>query len=213
MDKSEIYSAGEFAKLIGKTIRTVQRWDMDGLLVAHRTPTGRRYYTKAQLLDATGIKPIIEQQPERKTVCYSRVSGHDQKNDFKNQKNALEQFVIANGLSVTEWLSDVGSGLNYKRKNFNYLLIEVENNKVSKIIIAHKDRLVRFGYEWFEEFCKRHACEIVVINAETLSPEAEVVKDLLTIFHCFSSRLYGLRRYKKEIKQMVSTTETEIQKI
>lgn len=210
MDNAEVYSTGEFAKLIGKTIRTVQRWDMDGLLVAHRTPTGRRYYTKRQLLDAMGIKPVVE-QPERKTICYYRVSGHDQKNDLKNQKAALEQFAIANGLAVTEWLSDVGSGLNYKRKDFNYLLIEVENNRVSKIVIAHKDRLVRFGYEWFEEFCKRHACEITVINAETLSPEEEVVKDLLTIIHCFTSRLYGLRRYKKEIKQMV--TETEIEKI
>jgi len=68
---------------------------------------------------------------------------------------------------------------------------------------------VRFGYEWFEDFCTRHNCEIVVINAESLSPEEEVTKDLLTIIQCFSSRLYGLRRYKKEIKEMVETKPEE----
>ena len=126
-----------------------------------------------------------------------------------SQKDALEQYIISNGIAVNEWLSDVGSGLNYKRKNFNYLLIEVENNRVARIIIAHKDRLVRFGYEWFDEFCKRHNCEIIIINAESLSPEEEVTKDLLTSMHCFSSRLYGLRRYKKEITEMVVSHEND----
>ena len=126
-----------------------------------------------------------------------------------SQKHALEQYIISNGIAVNEWLSDIGSGLNYKRKNFNYLLIEVENNRVAKIIIAHKDRLVRFGYEWFEDFCKRHSCEIIVINAERLSPEEEVTKDLLTIIQSFSSRLYGLRRYKKEIEKMVVSHEND----
>ena len=107
------------------------------------------------------------------------------------------------GFRETAWLSDIGSGLNYNRKKFNALLVEVENNQVGKIIIAHKDRLVRFGYEWFEEFCQRHNCEIAVINVESLSPAEEVTKDLLTIIHCFSSRLC----YKKEIKDMVSVAE------
>ena len=120
-----------------------------------------------------------------------------------SQKKALENFVLTNGLAVDAWLSDIGSGLNYKRKNFNAPLVEVENNQVGKIIIAHKDRLVRFGYEWFEEFCQRHNCEIAVINVESLSPAEEVTKDLLTIIHSFSSRLC----YKKEIKDMISVAE------
>ena len=107
--------------------------------------------------------------------------------------------MVGKGLSVDMWLSDIGSGLNCKRKHFNSLLIDIENKTISKIVMAHKDRFVRFGYEWFEEFCKRHGCEIVVINVESLSPAEEVTKDLLTIIHCFSSRLFGLRRYKKEI--------------
>jgi len=70
----------------------------------------------------------------------------------------------------------------------------VETGRISVIVIAHRDRLVRFG---FEEICKYHGTEIIVMNHESLSPEAEMVKDLLSIIHCFSSRLYGLGKYKK----------------
>jgi putative resolvase len=84
----------------------------------------------------------------------------------------------------------------------------VEAGQVWEIIIAQKDRLVRFGYEWFELFCDAHQCKITVVNLESLSPEEEVTQDLLTIIHCFSSRLYGLRRYKKELKQMITEHET-----
>jgi predicted site-specific integrase-resolvase len=204
----EIYSIGKFAKLVGKSIRTLQRWDKVGILTANRTATGRRFYTTGQYHQVVGTTRVPERE-NRKNMCYTRVSGNDQKKDLMSQRGALEQYIISNGIAIDEWLSDVGSGLNYKRKNFNYLLIEVESNRVGRIIIAHKDRLVRFGYEWFEEFCKRHNCEIVVINAESLSPEEEVTKDLLTIIHCFSSRLYGLRRYKKEIEKMVTGHEND----
>jgi predicted site-specific integrase-resolvase len=80
----------------------------------------------------------------------------------------------------------------------------VEQGDVSEIIIAHKDRLVRFGFEWFEKFCYDHGTKIVVMNAEGLSPEQEMTKDLLSIIHCFSSRLYGLRKYKRKIVEIVN---------
>lgn len=206
--EDKIYTIGEFSKIVGKSIRTLQRWDYDGILVANRTKTGRRFYTQAQYYDVLGIKPDSS-AIKKKIVCYTRVSGNDQKNDLASQKLSLAQFAIASGICVDEWYSDIGSGLNDKRKKFNELLLEVENNKISKIIIAHTDRFVRFGYEWFDEFCKRHGCEIMVINAESLSPEQEVVKDLLTIIHCFSTRLYGLRRNKKEIHNIVGATDED----
>ena len=84
---------------------------------------------------------------------------------------------------------------------------KVERGEVSEIVIAHKDRLVRFGFEWFEKFCYDHGTSIVVMNAESLSPEAEMTKDLLSIIHCFSSRLYGLRKYKKKITEMAKEHE------
>jgi putative resolvase len=99
-------------------------------------------------------------------------------------------------------LEDIGSGLNDKRKNFVKLMEMVEQGEVSEIVIAHKDRLVRFGFEWYDKFAQDHGVKIVVMNAASLSPEEEMTRDLLSIIHCFSSRLYGLHKYKKKIIEM-----------
>lgn len=166
--------------------------------------TDRRYYTHDQYLEYIGVK---DNETKSKIVVYGRVSSPAQKPDLKNQISALEVFCAANGFAVDEWLTEVGSGLNYKRKKFNSLFLDIEMGKVSKVIIAHKDRLIRFGFEWFEAFAQRHGCEIIVMNQESLSPAEEVTQDLLAIIHCFSSRLYGLRKYKKEITDIAKTKE------
>lgn len=198
MSMSKTYRPHEFAKLISRTTQTLQRWDRVGILKAHRTPTNRRYYTHDQYLQVTGQKVV-----ERQIVVYYRVSRTAQKADLASQKAALEQFCIAAGKPVGLWLQDIGSGLNYKRKNFVILMEMVERGEVSEIVIAHKDRLVRFGYEWFEKFCQDHGTSVMVMNTESLSPEAEITQDLLSIIHCFSSRLDGLRRYKKKITELI----------
>src|SRR5205809_483743 len=82
-------------------------------------------------------------------------------------------------IKAHEWMQDIGSGLNYQRKQFNRLMEMVELGQVRRIVLAHRDRLFRFGYGYFEAFCERHHTEIVVINGETLSPEQELVQDLL----------------------------------
>jgi len=195
----KIYRLNEFAKLIGKSVQTLQRWDREGIFKAHRNKTNRRYYTHDQYLEYIGQKA----SPEKKNIVYYRVSSSGQKGDLENQKKAIEQFCIAQGIAVSEWLSDIGSGLNYTRKNFLSLMEMVERGEVAQIIVAHKDRFVRFGFEWFEKFCKNHGTIILIMNNESLSPTEEVTKDLLSIIHCFSSRLYGLRKYKKKIKEMI----------
>ena len=200
-----IYRPHEFAKLIGKSVQTLQRWDRVGILKAHRSKTNRRFYTHEQYLEYIGQKAT----PQKKNIVYYRVSSSGGKNDLMNQKKALEGFCIAKGIEVTEWLFDIGSGLNYTRKNFLRIMGEVERGGVATIVIAHKDRLVRFGFEWFELFCKGHGTTIVVMNQESLSPEEEVAKDLLSIVHCFSSRLYGLRKYKKQIAKFVGEGPSE----
>jgi predicted site-specific integrase-resolvase len=197
-----IYSPKEFGALIGRAVITLQKWDRSGQLKARRTPTDRRYYTHAQYLEFIGQKAVT-----KKIVSYCRVSSSGQKKDLISQQTAVEQFCIAAGKPVAERLEDVGSGLNYKRKQFVSLMEQVERGEISEIVIAHKDRLVRFGFEWFEKFCSDHGCQIVVMNAESLSPEAEMTKDLLSIIHCFSSRLYGLRKYKKKIEELVTEPE------
>jgi len=199
------YKPKEFGSLVNRTTSTLQRWDREGRLKAYRTPNNRRYYTHEQYLEYIGQKA----NTNKLRVVYYRVSSSGQKNDLANQRIALEQFCISSGKPVDKWLKDIGSGLNYKRKNFILLMDMVERGEVSEIVIAHKDRLVRFGYEWFERFCTNHGTKIVVMNVESLSPEEEVTRDLLSIIHCFSIRLYGLRRYKKKLTELIKTNETD----
>jgi len=199
------YKPKEFGSLVNRTTSTLQRWDREGRLKAYRTPNNRRYYTHEQYLEYIGQKA----NTNKLRVVYYRVSSSGQKNDLANQRIALEQFCISSGKPVDKWLKDIGSGLNYKRKNFILLMDMVERGEVSEIVIAHKDRLLRFGYEWFERFSTNHGTKIVVMNVESLSPEEEVTRDLLSIIHCFSSRLYGLRRYKKKLTELIKTNETD----
>src|SRR5882672_10446981 len=77
----------------------------------------------------------------------------------------------------------------------------IEAREVKTLVIAHKDRLVRFGFGWLQQFCTAHGCELLVLNQETLSPEQEMVQDLMTIVHCFSLRLYGLRNYRTTLTE------------
>src|SRR5262249_18113114 len=97
-------------------------------------------------------------------------------------------------------VEEVGSGLNYRRKHFTRVMEQIEVGQVRRLIIAHKDRLVRFGFEWFAAFCARHGTDLVIVNGDSLSPEHELVQDLLAIVHVFSTRLYGLRSYKEVLR-------------
>ena len=191
----DTYSITEFARRLGVTVKTLQRWDREGRLVALRTPTNRRFYTDEHLYQ---ILPQRQSQ-ERATVVYMRVSSQAQKPDLANQRTVLEQFCAARGLAVTQWVSEIGGGLNFKRPKFLALIDRMVTNQVGMIVIAHKDRLMRFGFDLFAHLCRRHQCELVVMNTETLSPEQEMVQDLMTITHCFSARLYGLRHYRQAL--------------
>lgn len=193
---SNTYSPKEFGQLIGRKVKTLQKWDREGTSKAHRSPTNRRYYTHDQYLQYRGLVA-----PEQGlTIAYTRVSGIAQKPDLANQIKALEAYCQQHSLRVDEWMSDIGSGLNYKRKQFNRLMEMIELGQVRRLIIAHRDRLVRFGYEYFEAFCERHHTEIVVINGESMSPEQELVRDFMAIVTVFSARLHGLRSYRKVLK-------------
>jgi len=196
--KNKIYKPKEFAELLNVTVTTLQRWDREGVLKAYRNPKNRRFYTEQQLKDFIGEK---SDQDSGKNVIYARVSNRGQKDDLENQISFLRQYANASGQIIDEVITDIGSGLNYKRKKWNQLLDDVMERKVSKIFIAYKDRFIRFGYEWFEELCEKHGTEIIVINNEEMSPEKELVEDLVSIIHVFSCRIYGLRKYKKKIKE------------
>ena len=192
------YKPKDFAELTGVSVKTLQRWDREGILEANRTPTDRRYYTYDQYLQFKGIKA---QNDIRQVVIYARVSTKNQKDDLQKQVSFLRQFCNARGIIVDQCIEEYGSGLNYNRKKWNKLLDEVMEQKIKTIIITHKDRFIRFGYDWFEKFCMKFHTTIVIANNEELSPQEELVQDIVSILHVFSSRLYGLRKYKKQIER------------
>jgi len=192
------YKPKDFAELVGVSVKTLQRWDRDGILKANRTPTNRRYYTYDQYLQFRGIQT---ENDIRDVVIYARVSTRNQKDDLKNQVEFLKQFCNSKGMIVSQCIEEFGSGLNYNRKKWNKLLEEVMENKIKIIAISNKDRFIRFGYDWFEKFCERFHTKIIIVNNEALSPNEEFVQDIISILHVFSCRLYGLRKYKNQIKK------------
>ena len=190
-----LHSIGKFAKQIGVSVHTLRQWHKENILVpAKVTRGGTRYYSDVQLEEYLGSG----NKSGRRIVAYARVSNAGQKDDLKNQVLFLREYCNAKGY-IIDLVTDIGSGLNYKRKNWNKLIDDAMNGKVKKIIIAHKDRFIRFGYEWIESLLSKSGCEIEVINNESLSPQEEMVQDLVSIVHVFSCRIYGLRKYKKEI--------------
>jgi putative resolvase len=190
------YSPKKFGQLIGRSVNTLQKWDRKGILIAHRSPTNRRYYTHDQYLTYRGLRA----QDKGKVIVYARVSSAGQKPDLAKQMAALQVYCATHSYQPDEWIEEIGSGLNYQRKRFNQLMEQIELGQVRQLIIAHKDRLVRFGFEWFAAFCERHGTQLLIVNGDTLSPEQELAQDLLSIVHVFSARLYGLRSYKKVIR-------------
>jgi predicted site-specific integrase-resolvase len=184
-------STGKAAKLLGVSVKTLQQWEREGRLIpVARTASNRRLYTESQLRDFLGLRHAVS-EPTR-LIAYCRVSSAAQKPDLAKQRRVLEEFVVAKGLANVEFIEEVGSGLNFKRKRFLEIMDAIGRREIKTLILAHRDRLTRFGFEWFEHFAKTNGCELLVLNQERLSPEEEMVQDLMTIVHCFSSRLYGL---------------------
>lgn len=185
---------GEMAKRLNITT-TLRNWDRSGKLPAKRIISNQRYYTENDYLKAINVAP----QDSRINVIYARVSTHNQKDDLNDQVKFLQDYANAKGVIVDQIITDIGSGLNYKRKKWNHLLDSVMDSQINTIYIAFPDRFIRFGFNWFKSLCEKFGTTIVVVNNEKLAPEAEVVQDLISIIHVFSCRVYGLRKYKKKV--------------
>lgn len=187
----------DMAKRLGVSVKTLQRWDREGILIAKRNPNNRRYYTEDQYLEYIGSS----NKKNRKIIAYTRVSSNNQKDDLQNQITFIRNYVNAKGEILDDVIQDIGSGLNYNRKHWNDLLLnQIPKGEIKKIYITYKDRFVRFGFDWFEKFCNHYNCEIVIIKNPETSPQQELIEDLISIIHVFSCRIYGLRKYKKDIR-------------
>jgi putative resolvase len=183
---SSTYRIGGFADRIGRSVSTVCRWESEGRITARRTPSGQRYFDDIDVRQV--LQPGFDAET-RRTVVYCRVSSPGQKDDLASQVASMEQFCLACGLAVDEWISDIGGGMNLRRKKFLALMDSVDRGEIATLVVAHKDRLARFDFEYFKHVAARKGCEIVVANQESLSPQQELVEDLLAIVHTFSCRL------------------------
>lgn len=195
------YKVGQFAKLLNVTVKTLQNWDKQGTLKAYRTPTNQRFYTEEQLNQILNLSNTNQDEKQGLKIGYCRVSTHNQKNSLEHQEEYLRSYTNAKGVILDEVLTDIGSGINYNRKNFNKILELVEAGKISEIYVTYKDRFVRFGFDWFNNFCEKHGAKIIILNQPSTSPEQELAEDLLNIVTVFSARSHGLRTYKKQLEQ------------
>ena len=147
---SNLISVGKAAKILGVSRLTLRRWDESGRLVAIRTEGGHRRYDLSQLKPASFNR--YDPEDSRMTIAYARVSSHDQKSDLQRQKQVLELFCSSNGWKF-EIISDLGSGMNYHKKGLIKLLNAIVDGKVGRLVITHKDRLLRFGAELVFTIC------------------------------------------------------------
>ena len=200
-----MYTPAAFAKRVGVSVKTLQKWDRMGVLPAKRTITNRRYYTDSDLAAALRTERVPS---VRRTVAYCRVSRQGQKPDLENQKRILEQYCQRQGLEVDEWITEIGGGMNFKRKHFLRLVDQILAGEIARVVLAHQDRLARFAYSLMVHLCQTHDCQLIVLNTEQLSPEQELVQDLITITHCFSSRLDGLRNYRKALEKAIADDQS-----
>jgi putative resolvase len=105
------------------------------------------------------------------------VSSPKQKKDLQRQIDSLEAFAVARGLAISKTIQEVGGGLNYTRPKFLELMALIESKSISHLIVAHKDRLCRFGFEYFQHFCLSHQCELIIANQSEMSPQQELMED------------------------------------
>ena len=203
------YKVGQFAKLLNVTVKTLQNWDKQGTLKAYRTPTNQRFYTEEQLNQVLKLSNNNQEEKQRLKIGYCRVSTHNQKSSLENQEEYLRSYTNAKGVILDEVFTDIGSGINYDRKNFNKILELVEAGKVLEIYVTYKDRFVRFGFDWFNNFCEKHGAKIIILNQPSTSPEQELAEDLLNIVTVFSARSHGLRTYKKQLEQNLNETNSK----
>ncbi|WP_454754371.1 IS607 family transposase [Cupriavidus necator] len=191
----KLVSIQEAAQFIGVAAQTLRRWEREGRLVPdERTPGGRRRY------DLSRLRPEQFRTADvaRRTVAYARVSSHDQKDDLERQKQVLELYCARHGWTF-EVIADLGTGMNYPKKGLKRLLDVIIDGQIGRLVITHKDRLLRFGAELVFALCEAKGVEVVILNqGEDTTFEEDLAKDVLKIITVFSARLYGSRSRKNQ---------------
>lgn len=200
-------SIGKAARELGVAQETLRRWEAAGKITVERTPQGHRRYDLNQLRHLVPTKNLSG----KPTLVYARVSSHDQKEDLKRQIIVLEAFCAAHGWNF-EVIQDLGSGLNYSKRGLRQLIKRICKGDIERLVLTHKDRLLRFGAELIFAICESFGVEVVIINAsEDGNFEDDLVQDVLEIITVFSARLYGSRSRKN--KKLIETLQQAAKEI
>lgn len=210
----KLVNISEAARILGVTTTTLRNWDKKGLLKPDELTKGKaRRYRIESLRNIN--RNIIFTKDDLKTIAYARVSSYDQKEDLNRQVQLLELYCAKHGYKY-EVIQDIGSGMNYYKKGLTKLIDLILDNQVQRLILTHKDRLLRFGAELVFSICEAKNVEVIIINQgdETPSFEEELAKDVLEIITVFSARLYGSRSKKNrklisDLEKVVETDFTE----
>jgi len=204
---NRLLAIGEAAKVLGVSISTLRRWEKEGKLIPESTTSKHRRYDLAKLKPET-----FHQEDTRKTVAYARVSSHDPKDDLERQKQVLELYCAKQGW-MFEVVSDLGSGMNYQKKGLKRLLNAIIDDKVGRLVLTHKDRLLRFGAELVFAICEIKSVQVIILNqGEDTTFEEDLAKDVLEIMTVFSARRYGSRSRKNQkiiegVKKVIDEVE------
>lgn len=199
----QLISIGKFAKKVGLTTASLRRMHQSGECVPyHITKGGTRYYSLDQLKDFS-----TADKKEKLVIGYCRVSTSSQKDDLEIQINNVKSYMYAKGYNF-EIISDIGSSINYKKKGLQELLDKINDQKISKIIVLYKDRLIGFGFELIEYLCKINNIEIEIIDNTKQSKEQELSGNLIQIVTVFANQLYG--QCSKKTKQLINGVKQNV---
>ena len=185
--------AKEVLKILNISRQTLCRYHKKGLISAQNLPNKRLSYNE------DSVFKILNKGAPRNNAIYCRVSTNKQKKDLENQEAVLNAFCSKNGIIINDVYKDTGSGINFDRKEFQRLLNDVVNYRVSKIYITYKDRLSRISFDMFKSLFENFSAQIIVlneINDEKLI-EKEIFNEIISLIHCFSMKVYSSRRKEK----------------
>jgi putative resolvase len=177
----------EAAKVLGVHPNSLRSWANQGKIQVKLTPGGKRLYD---------IESFIGIVHATQSICYCRVSSIKQRDDLERQVAYMRE-----RYPTYEVITDIASGLNFKRKGLRSLLERVLRREVCDIVVAYKDRLARFGFDLLKWLVESHGGKIVVLNDVSMSPADELTQDLLAIITIFSCRMHGLRKYRQTLAE------------
>ena len=183
-----------YAKELGISYKTVWRLWKAGKLDAFQLPTG-----------TVIVRGKIENKLPDKVCIYTRVSSSENKDNLKKQAERLKEYAIARGYQIYKVIEEVGSGVNDNRKKLNQLLIDKNYNK---LIVEHKDRLTRFGFNYIQILFNQIGKKIEVVS-EAENDKQDLMQDFISIITSFCARLYGLRRSKRKTEKIIEELKNE----